>query len=76
MVECGALMYASCAWFWEDITRPETRQMLRYAARAMEISKDVSGLDLRPAFSEIIGTAVPNDQSFKPGKQLLSELVR
>ena len=76
MVECGALMYASCAWFWEDITRPETRQMLRYAARAMEISKDVSGLDLRPTFSEIIGTAVPNDQSFKPGKQLLSELVR
>jgi alpha-amylase/alpha-mannosidase (GH57 family) len=75
MVECAALMYASCAWFWEDITRLETRQMLRYAARAMEISKEVSGIDLRPAFSEILGTAVPNNRGFKPGKELFSELV-
>jgi alpha-amylase/alpha-mannosidase (GH57 family) len=75
MVECAALMYASCAWFWEDISRPETRQMLRYAARAMDIAKDVSGEDLKPRFCEILGAAVPNDRRFKSGKELFSGLV-
>jgi alpha-amylase/alpha-mannosidase (GH57 family) len=75
MVECASLMYASCAWFWEDITRPETRQMLRYAARAMEIAAEVSGTDLRPKFEEMIGSAVPNDQRFKTGRGLFSQLV-
>jgi alpha-amylase/alpha-mannosidase (GH57 family) len=76
MLECAALMYASCAWFWEDITRPETRQMLRYAARAMELAREVSGKELRPQFSEILGAAVPNNKGFRTGKGLFSELIR
>jgi alpha-amylase/alpha-mannosidase (GH57 family) len=76
MAECAAFMYASCAWFWEDITRPETRQMLRYAARAMEIAKKVSGADLRPRFSEMLGAAVPNNKDFRTGRELFSELVQ
>jgi alpha-amylase/alpha-mannosidase (GH57 family) len=75
MVECTSLMYASCAWFWEDITRPETRQMLRYAARAMEITKEVSGEDLPPRFSEILGSAAPNAPGLKSGPGLFSSLV-
>jgi len=76
MVECSALMYASCAWFWEDITRPETRQMLRYAARAMELAKELSWLDLSPGFSQRLGEAVPNAPGFDSGTQLFSELVQ
>jgi len=76
MVECSALMFASCAWFWEDITRPETRQMLRYAARATELAKDVSGVDLSPEFSKRLGEAVPNSPGFDSGPRLFSELVR
>jgi alpha-amylase/alpha-mannosidase (GH57 family) len=76
MVECSALMYASCAWFWEDVTRPETRQMLRYSARAMELAKELSGLDLTPGFSQRLGEAVPNTPGFDSGPQLFSELVR
>jgi alpha-amylase/alpha-mannosidase (GH57 family) len=75
MLECSALMYASCAWFWEDITRPETRQVLRFAARAMEIAEEVSGTDLEPRFSQILGGAVPNDPAFRPGPALFSELI-
>jgi alpha-amylase/alpha-mannosidase (GH57 family) len=76
MVECAALMYSSCAWFWEDIARPETRQVLRYAARAMEIARDVSGTDLEPEFSRILGAAVPNDPRFKSGTTLFSDLIQ
>ena len=76
LVECGALMFASCAWFWEDISRQETRQMLRYAARGIELARQVSGKDLAPDFSLKLGQAVPNDPSFKPGPGLFQQLIR
>ena len=34
------LMYTSCGWFFDDISRIETVQILRYAARAIELTKD------------------------------------
>ena len=76
MVESSALMYASCAWFWEDISRQETRQMLRFASRAMEICRDVSGTDLVPTFSRMLGAAVPNARAYGSGPSLFSELTR
>ncbi len=30
--------FTSCAWFFDDVDRIETRQVLRYAARAIELS--------------------------------------
>lgn len=30
--------FTSCAWFFDDVARIETRQVLRYAARAIELS--------------------------------------
>ena len=76
LAECGALMFASCAWFWEDISRPETRQMLRYAARGMELARQVSGKDLEPDFSRRLGQAVPNDRGFRSGPGLFSQLIQ
>jgi len=76
LAECCALMFASCAWFWEDISRPETRQMLRYAARGMELVKQVSGRDLELEFSQRLGQAVPNNPAYKPGQGLFRQLVQ
>jgi alpha-amylase/alpha-mannosidase (GH57 family) len=75
MVEYSALMYASCAWFWEDISRPETRQMLSYASRAMELATSITGADLRGEFRTLIGEATPNNPGFHTGTGLFSELV-
>ncbi|HXW95071.1 MAG TPA: DUF3536 domain-containing protein [Nitrososphaerales archaeon] len=76
LAECSALMFASCAWFWEDISRPETRQMLRYAARGMELARRVSGKDLEPDFSRRLGGAVSNDPAFRSGPDLFRQLVK
>jgi len=76
LAECGALMFASCAWFWEDISRPETRQMLRYAARSIELAMKVSGNDLEPEFSRRLGKAVPNSPAFMSGPGLFRQLTR
>ena len=76
LAECSALMFASCAWFWEDISRPEARQMLRYAARGIELARQTSGKDLEPDFSRRLGQAVPNDPAFGSGPGLFRQLIR
>lgn len=40
--------FTSCAWFFDDVDRLEVRQVLRYAARAMELSRQAARLS--PAF--------------------------
>jgi hypothetical protein len=39
-------MYASDGWFWDDPIRPETRQILRFAARAARIVDGLAGTRL------------------------------
>ena len=46
-LECNALrMFTSCGWFFDDISGIETQQVLRYAARAIELTgPDASRLE-------------------------------
>jgi alpha-amylase/alpha-mannosidase (GH57 family) len=76
MIECSALMFASCAWFWEDIARTETVQSLRFAARGIELARGLSGADLEPEFERILSAARPNDRRFKTGAQVYEQLAR
>lgn len=76
MVQCSAAMFASCAWFWEDISRMETIQGLRFAARAMEIAHNLTGADLEPDFKRLLSPAIPNDQAFSSGSDLFDQLAR
>jgi alpha-amylase/alpha-mannosidase (GH57 family) len=76
MVECSALMFASCAWFWEDMTRMETVQSLRFAAKGIELAREVSGAALDPEFERILSAARPNDRRFKTGAQVYKQLAR
>jgi hypothetical protein len=39
-------MFASDGWFWDDPIRPETRQILRAAARAVRLTDAVAGTHL------------------------------
>jgi hypothetical protein len=39
-------MFASDGWFWDDPIRPETRQILRFAARAAQLIDEIGGTDL------------------------------
>jgi len=50
MQRFSMLMYTSCGWFFDDISRIETLQILRYAARAIEIARNISGKNLETSF--------------------------
>ena len=39
-------MFTSDGWFWDDPIRPETRQVLRAAARAVRIVDRIAGTRL------------------------------
>jgi hypothetical protein len=48
-------MFSSCGWFWEEPSRPETRQVLRSAARAVRIIDGLAGTDLESRLVEDLG---------------------
>ena len=69
------LMFTSCGWFFEEISRPEGVQILRYAARAMELAGDVTGVQLEPEFVQGLVQAPSNIEWFGNGAQVYRELV-
>jgi len=69
----GLLLYASCAWFFDDLTDIEPMQALAHAARAVELAgpphDEAIGLALRGALSQAVG----NDG--QRGDELLDQVV-
>ncbi|MBE9126207.1 MULTISPECIES: DUF3536 domain-containing protein [unclassified Coleofasciculus] len=69
------LMYTSCGWFFEEISRPEGVQILRYAARALELAGEVAGIQLEQGFLERLTLAPSNVDCFKSGDEVYRQLV-
>src|SRR5690606_38513364 len=64
------LMFTSCGWFFSDISGMETMIILRFASRAMELAKEISGIDLEPEFLEKIKAAKSNLPQHRDGKHI------
>ena len=69
------LMYTSCGWFFEEISRPEGVQILRYAARALELAGEVAGLHLKQEFMTRLALAPSNVEVFGNGREVYQQLV-
>jgi hypothetical protein len=54
------LQYTSCGWFFDDITGLEGRQVLRYAARALDIWTELGGDPPARAFLDALAQAKSN----------------
>lgn len=61
------LMFTSCGWFFEELSRPEGTQILRYAARAIELAGDVAGIQLEKEFIHRLAEAPSNVEFFNDG---------
>ena len=70
------LMYTSCGWFFNDISGIETIQILQYAARAIQLAKETTGVDLEEGFLAILETAVSNVPEFKNGAHVYRQMVK
>jgi alpha-amylase/alpha-mannosidase (GH57 family) len=54
------LMYTSCGWFFADLSGLETLQVIKYAARALQLGQDFAAEPLEPPFLKILERAVSN----------------
>ncbi|MEM6520290.1 MAG: DUF3536 domain-containing protein, partial [Cyanobacteria bacterium P01_C01_bin.70] len=69
------LMYTSCGWFFDEVSRPEGTQILRYAARAIELAGEVSGVELETAFIERLEPGISNVPQFQNAAGVYRQLA-
>ena len=69
------LMFTSCGWFFEELSRPEGVQILRYAARAIELAGDAASIELETEFLQRLETAPSNYDQFKTGAGVYQQQV-
>jgi hypothetical protein len=70
------LMYTSCGWFFDDISGIETVQILKYAARAIQLAKEVCGADLESSFVKFLENAPSNVVEIKNGAQAYKSMIQ
>ena len=64
------LMYTSCGWFFNDIAGIETLQVMRYAARAVDLLGEIDESPNLDAIFSILDRAVSNDPSEGTGREI------
>ncbi len=70
------LMYTSCGWFFDEISRIEPIQIMQYAARAMQMAKEVGKVDLEPDYVNILKGALSNVPDMKNGARIYEQFVK
>ncbi len=70
------LMDTSCGWFFDELSRIEPVQVLRYAARAIQLAFELTGEDLEPRFLATLATAESNEPAYRDGRRLYERQVR
>ncbi|MBF0619184.1 MAG: DUF3536 domain-containing protein [Candidatus Omnitrophica bacterium] len=69
------LMYTSCGWFFDDISGIETVQIIKYAARVIQLIRRVTNEDLELGFLEILGQAKSNVPEANNGARIFKTYV-
>lgn len=75
-MQCNALlMYTSCGWFFDHIWGIETVQVMQYAARAMQLCRDVQKSDFEPEFKNSLARAPSSKKKYPTGKDVYEAFV-
>jgi hypothetical protein len=72
------LMYTSCGWFFDDIGGIETVQIIAYAARVLQLAKEIFGdraAGLEPGFLAHLAEAKSNEARAGDGAQIYNSCV-
>jgi alpha-amylase/alpha-mannosidase (GH57 family) len=68
-------MFTSCGWFFDDISGLEATQVLKYAARALDLVHKWSRPDLERQLINFLVRAKSNDPAYKHGGEVYQLLV-
>jgi len=70
------LMFTSCGWFFNEVSGLETVQILKYAARSIQLAQEVAGIDLEEGFTTRLVGVVSNVPEFKDGSYIYRTMVK
>ena len=70
------LMYTSCGWFFSEISGIETVQIMKYAARALQLASRFTKENFETKFLAILSEAKSNIQEFGTGKDIYERFVK
>ncbi|MDY6881589.1 MAG: DUF3536 domain-containing protein [Desulfatiglans sp.] len=68
-------MFTSCGWFFDEISGLEATQILKYAARAIDLVKPWAPKDLEKGLLRFLSLAASNDPIYKTGDAVYKKLV-
>ncbi len=70
------LMFTSCGWFFSEISGIETVQIMKYAARALQLVAGFSSENYEEKFLSILSRAKSNIEEFGTGKDIYEKFVK
>jgi len=70
------LMYTSCGWFFSEISGIETVQIMKYAARAMQLAARFTDIKLEENFKNILSGAKSNITEYGSGRDIYENFVK
>ena len=70
------LMYTSCGWFFSEISGIETVQIMKYAARSMQLAAKFTDKNLEENFLNILSEAKSNLPEHGTGKDIFERFVK
>ncbi len=76
MQKFAMLMYTSCGWFFTEISGIETVQIIQYAARAIELAKELTQQSLEAEFLARLSEAKSNVPEYQDGRRVYERLVK
>ena len=69
------LMYTSCGWFFDEISGIETTQILQYACRSIQLTRQISEVDMEFEFLKRLEEAASNIPALGNGAQVYGKYV-
>ncbi len=69
-------MFTSCGWFFDEVSGIETVQIMQYAARAIQLAKDISGHDYEEDFLIRLEKAPSNLEEYQNARVIYERLVK
>lgn len=70
------LMYTSCGWFFDEVSGIETVQIIKYAARVIQLAQEIFQQPLEEEFVERLRMAKSNIPDFQDGVWIYQNFVK
>lgn len=70
------LMYTSCGWFFDELSGIETTQVIQYAGRAIQLSKNIFQNNLENTFIAKLSMAKSNLPEYENGAVIYEKLIK